>query len=284
MPAPTVQWMPIPDLLGCFHPNNPVAHDDDIPGLAESLLDAGWVEPITLNQRNGKLVGGHGRVMATDWLRQQNPEWFAHRFELWQVNHEATAIDSERFNPDYWLKVLVLLVDLTNSEHEAMLIRLNDTESQGKDDPARLKALLSNLPGRLKQLAGYTSEPQTKSATEPGSVADLPEDFQDKQVFERPDATDYRVKDAPVPNTAEHFSGDVTEYQDDEEIDLSFVEEEESEPEPPKAPPPVRALSVSLTWAQWKQWNTWKRGQDIAKDTDAFVKGHEAYEEKGDAA
>jgi hypothetical protein len=282
MPAATVEWRSVDDLLTCFHPNNPVAHDKDIPDLAASLLQAGWVEPICLNQRNALIVGGHGRVMAADWLRQQNPEWFGHQFELWQVNHEATPSDRERFSPDYWMQALVLLVDLSKSEHEAMLIRLNDTESQGKDDPQRLKALLNDLPGRLRQLAGYTPEPQTKSATHNSSIAEMSEtDFQDKQVFDRPDATDYRVRNAPEPNTAEHFSGDVTEYQDDDEIDPAMVEEEEeSEPEPPKAPPPVRALSISLTWAQWKQWNAWKRDRQISKDTDAFVAGHAAYKEK----
>lgn len=271
MPAATAQWMPLDDVLTCFHPQNPIVHDQDIPGLALSLLEGGWIEPVTLNQNNGKLVGGHGRSLAAQWLRQQAVEWFDHRWELWSAEHKPTEADRQRFNPEYWTQVLVLLVALSEADHLAMMIRLNDTENQGKDNPDRLKALLSQLPGRLRQMAGYPDQPTVDRSPVAIEQPAAP-DVEGKQYFESPDATDYRVQNPPDPDTADHFSGDVTSYQDDEQAD----EDEEPEDEP-KAPPPMRALSISLTWQQWKQWNNWKRSRDIARDTDAFAAGHAAY-------
>ena len=277
MPRIQTDWLPTEQLMTAFHPLNPIQHEveGDVKDLALSLLEGGWVEPITLNQRNGRLVGGHGRVEAANWLMQQSESWFEHRSQMWTAYHEGGVSDEERFTSEYWQKALVLLVDLSEPEHEAMLIRLNDTESQGKDDPEKLKALLSQLPGRLKQLAGY----REAIAPEPQPT----EEFQDKQRFESSGAIDYRVADAPDPDTAEYASGDVTEYHDPDE-EGEWIEDEEEEPAEPKAPPPVRALSVSLTWAQWKLWNTWKRENDISKDTDAFVKGHDAYLEPEEPA
>ena len=272
-------WMPTVELRSRFHPLNPNQYDD-IAGLALSLLDGGWVEPITLNTRNNLLVGGHHRVRAAEWLSQQAIPWFEHRWQVWSAENGNSENDRDRFTQEYWTNCLVLLVDLSEAEHEAMLLRLNDTDAQGKDNPDRLKAVLSGLGDRLRALAnGTTPQNQALEQTEPEYT-----DRVDRQVFERPDATDYRVKDAPEPDTAEHFSGDVTTAEDDDDEDFGDEwdeegEDEEPAPAPTKAPSPVHALAVSLPWSQWKQWNNYKRSRGISKDTDAFVAGHAAYQE-----
>lgn len=304
MPKADVGWHPTVELKAAFHPLNPNVHPD-IPALALSLLEGGWIEPVTLNLRNNLLVGGHHRVLAAQWLSAQSIDWFSHRSQLWSAVHGDDAAALIRFAPDYWQSSLVLRVNLSEEEHHAMLLRLNDVEAQGKDDETKLRSILDGLPGRLRSLAtgkadqkppleqpkaiaspadvpleqsaASTSSPVRLSAhgeAHPQDAAPAPEDFQDKQYFEAPDAIDKRVKDAPEPNTAEHFSGDVVEYEDEEFI---AEEEEEEEEELPKAPPPVRSLSISLTWAQWKLWNAYKRDRQISRDTDAFVKGHVAY-------
>jgi len=85
--ADRVSFLPTDDLLNASHAQNVVKHslDGDVKELAISLLEGGWVEPITLNSLNHTLVGGHGRVMACDWLRNQSPEWFDHRKEKYEV-------------------------------------------------------------------------------------------------------------------------------------------------------------------------------------------------------
>ena len=282
-----VSFAPTDDLLTAFHEQNVVVHslDGDVKELALSLLDGGWVEPVTLNLLNHKLVGGHGRVMACEWLRNQSPDWFEHRWELWKAHHEETKIDEERFSPVYWNDALVLSVELTDSEHTAMMIRLNDVDCQGKDDPERLKALLSDLPARLRHLAGHKQAEVKPETQEP--------EIQAGQKFTRPDAIDYSSDDEPEPGNAVNDSGSISSYQDDGAIDpdqpwIEAEDEEEFEEEEEKAPPVLRSLSLSVTWAQWREWNAWKKANGITRDTDAFVKGHDCYlqpeEENGEEA
>lgn len=284
MPTPAVDWLSTDELLAAFHPLNPNEHDElDVERTARSLLDAGWVEPITLNRLNRIIVGGHGRVMAADWLRQQSQAWFDHQYQRWEQVYAALEDDRLRFSPDWWQKCLVLEVELDDRTHEAMLMRLNDTESQGVDDPQKLRSLLSSLPALSRSLAGHEAPAEPAPGAEfPQSSVEAATDYQDKQHFERSDATDYRVKDAPEPDTAEHFSGDVTTYEGepDEDWQPELEEDEERQGKPAKTPPPVRAIAVSLTWSEWKKWNAWKKAQGIARDTDAAVH-HAAFTEEG---
>lgn len=277
--ADRVSFLPTDDLLNASHAHNVVKHslDGDVKELAISLLEGGWVEPITLNSLNHTLVGGHGRVMACDWLRNQSPEWFDHRWELWRSHHEETKIDQERFSPMYWNEALVLHVELTDAAHEAMLIRLNDTECQGKDDPERLKALLADLPARLRHLAGHKQAEAVPESQEP--------ETQDKQQFTRSDAVDYSVRDEADPNDAIGESGSISSHQDAGVIDPDqpWLETEEEFEEEEEVIPVVRSLSLSISWSQWKEWNAWKKANGIARDTDAFVKGHDCYQPKEEA-
>lgn len=284
--ADRVSFLPTDTLLTTFHEQNVVKHslEGDVKELAISLLEGGWVEPVTLNSLNQRMVGGHGRVMACDWLRNQSPDWFDHRWELWRSHHEETKIDQERFSPVYWNEALVLHVELTDGEHEAMLIRLNDTECQGKDDPERLKTLLADLPARLRHLAGYKQAEAEPESQEP--------ETQDKQQFARSDAIDYSVRDEAGLNDAIGESGSISSHQDAGVIDPDqpWLEEEEEfedddeEDDEEDVIPVVRSLSLSISWAQWKEWNAWKKANGISRDTDAFVKGHDCYQKPEEEA
>jgi hypothetical protein len=279
-----VGWMPTAGLKAAFHPLNPNVHPD-VPSLAISLLECGWIEPITLNLRNNLLVGGHHRVLAAEWLGNQAIAWFEHRASLWRSVHGDDAAALVRFTPEYWGECLTLRVDLNDEEHNAMLLRLNDTEAQGKDDPEKLRSLLAGLGDRLRALA-TGKEAAKPQPTAPTAASEPETEFQDKQRFERSDAIDYRVQDAPDPDTADYASGDVREYQDDDEAtwqpedEDEYEEEEERAPAAPKAPPPVHSLALAVPWSEWKRWNKWKRGRDITKDTDAYVTGHPAFAEE----
>lgn len=55
-----LEYMPLADLLERRHPGNVKAHADDV--IDASLARFGYVEPIVLDERTGRLVSGHGRV------------------------------------------------------------------------------------------------------------------------------------------------------------------------------------------------------------------------------
>lgn len=60
-PAPRWQeYMTLGDLLQRRDPRNAKGHDED--RIAESMDRFGYIEPITLDERTGLLVSGHGRV------------------------------------------------------------------------------------------------------------------------------------------------------------------------------------------------------------------------------
>lgn len=55
-----LEYMPLSDLHGRRHPANVKAHADDVIGA--SIARFGYVEPIVLDERTGRLAAGHGRV------------------------------------------------------------------------------------------------------------------------------------------------------------------------------------------------------------------------------
>jgi hypothetical protein len=52
--------MPLTDLLGRMNPDNVKLHADD--DIRQSMSRFGYIEPVTLDERTGRLVSGHGRV------------------------------------------------------------------------------------------------------------------------------------------------------------------------------------------------------------------------------
>jgi hypothetical protein len=56
----TLEYMDLDDLYARFHPKNPKDHD--IGELRASFKRFGYVEPIVVDERTGRLASGHGRV------------------------------------------------------------------------------------------------------------------------------------------------------------------------------------------------------------------------------
>lgn len=53
-------------------PRNPKGHDEGT--IADSMTRFGYIEPITLDDRTGLIIGGHGRVKALTALRKAGGE------------------------------------------------------------------------------------------------------------------------------------------------------------------------------------------------------------------
>lgn len=65
-----IEYMPLDDLRP--DPRNPKGHDETT--ITTSMGRFGYIEPVTLDDRTGMLIGGHGRVKALTALRDSGGE------------------------------------------------------------------------------------------------------------------------------------------------------------------------------------------------------------------
>ncbi|QDH91586.1 ParB-like nuclease domain protein [Microbacterium phage Cinna] len=65
-----IEYEPLSSLKA--DPRNPKGHDEDTIG--ESMTRFGYIEPVTVDDRTGLLIGGHGRVKALRALHAANGE------------------------------------------------------------------------------------------------------------------------------------------------------------------------------------------------------------------
>lgn len=216
-----IVWMPTQELLGYSDPDNPRVHDPegDVKQTAQSILHLGWLEiGIVFNPVLGTLVGGHGRVMGANFNRHQTEEWFEREWEIWLAANpdrkDLAEIHHERFCAAYWENCPVRVIQLDEKSHKSGLIRLNNQQVAGKDDPTRMAALLSKIPKQFNDLTGW--EASTKKSFTEAFLKRVEErggldqsDYEPGQRFERPDATDYSVRDPEHPNDATEESGGV---------------------------------------------------------------------------
>jgi hypothetical protein len=200
-----VLWLPTRTVLEKFHPENPREHTEehDLPWIRDSLLDFGWLTYPTIQQNLdgslGYLISGHGRTIGADWLSQQDDDFFASEWNRWikaTGRDKIAAKHQGRFCADYWLKTPVIPTTLDDLSQKSALLRLNNTSHDGRDDPGKIAAILAQMPKRQIKSAGWdTSTANTfmqaflqRKEEEP---TEEEFDYQEKEYFERADATDY---------------------------------------------------------------------------------------------
>ena len=109
-------------------PRNPKGHD--LGALHQSLSRFGFVNPILVDDRTGRIVAGHGRLDALQQLKASGGKAPA---RVHPVN-------------DAWLVPVIRGVDFENdTEAESYLIADNRTVELGGWDDAALASLLSDL-------------------------------------------------------------------------------------------------------------------------------------------
>jgi hypothetical protein len=225
------------------------------------LLALGWCEHITYNQKLNKIVDGHGRVLASKWLSERSPDWFALQLKFAQQRGISEA-DAERYSPLYWNQVSIIATTLTDDDHAAMNLGLNAEKAFGVDDPDKVKKLLDGLDDEERAIAGFSAK--VKAAVKDyaeSAIAHMEDnEFQDKQYFERPDAIDYSVRDK------DEYMGEspVTVSNSDDDDDYEPVVKDVFVP---------KILNLALPWGDWKKWKAWKQDNGIDKDADAYWKG-----------
>ena len=250
-------FLPLEDMLAAFYEDNAREHslDLDLIDLAMRLLALGWCEHITYNQKLNRIVDGHGRVLASQWLSERSPDWFALQLKI-AKQRGITEADEERYLPLYWTQVSIIATTLIDDDHAAMNLGLNAEKAFGVDDPDKVKQLLSGLTEDEQAIAGFGAK--VKQVVE--AIAHMNDnEFQDKQYFEREDATDYSVRDKE--GDREEMPVSVSNMDDDDDI------------EPVKEVFVPKILNLALPWSDWKMWKKWKQDNGIDKDADAYWKG-----------
>ncbi len=200
-----ILWLPTRTIIDKFHPENPREHTEehDLPWIRDSLLDFGWLTYPTI-QKNldgslGYLISGHGRATGADWLSQQDDDFFSSEWNRWikaTGRDKIARLHQERFCSDYWLKSPVVPTTLDDLSQKSALLRLNNTSHDGRDDPGKIAAILAQMPKRQIQASGWDTSTannfmQAFLQRKEEEPTEEEFDYQDKEYFERPEATDY---------------------------------------------------------------------------------------------
>jgi len=282
-----VKQMPIARLMQSFHELNPKKHQErSIEKTAASLLAANWcVYGVVYNTKNKKLVGGHRRVLAAQYLTTQTKDWFAEKYSEAQAEQpEIDISDSKnRYAIGFWIKVPTVQVYLDEISHQSMMIYLNNTESEGIDNPDKLRALVAKW---------------QESIAASGVMRRL-SSIDDRILAE---ATNFRIMmgnrlpekmDEIIASTSIEFPAWEPSKSEDPTEEMSIEEDEEDENAEPditegganfNADPKestrretLYPLAIVITQKQKDRFDRWKESEKVNGDQQAFERGFDCF-------
>ncbi len=173
--APTrLEWMPIGQLQAA--PRNPKRHSAEI---STSIGRFGYVEPIVLDERTGRIVAGHGRrealVAMRDrgeappaGIRAEGGEWFVPVLRGWASRSDVEA--------EAYLLASNKLTEAGGWDNEALAELLRDLGAQNAlDGVGFTEAELEALLGDIGEIDG-----RTDGLTDPDEI---PEDPSEEEVY-----------------------------------------------------------------------------------------------------
>jgi len=280
----------VAECIAAFSPDNPrihsIAPDGDVIKTARSLLFAGWCELPSYNQANNTLIGGHGRVLACEYLIQQNRPWFEEQWTEYQrMNPQASERDRLRFAPKYWLQVPSRLSELDEPLHKTMLLRLNATTPRGTIDPQLKGRLLAGLKPEAADLAVPDAERRAEFLAKFGKVQEsiVPQ----QQAEELRSAQQLEDVRGVIGGQVQYG---VIESSDEERLS------ELKEPDVPEGGANVNAdpkvgdrkqtiypLCIILSEKRWQGWELKKSAIGLSGDSAALVRLHPAFREEGES-
>jgi len=145
-------WMPIEELITCFHPDNTQTRDSyEEAAIDESLMDYGFVgEPIVFNPWNRKIVSGHGRTQRM-WnlgYREKLPVVFLllesehdHRFAMMRFNQarghqnpEMQALEIQYFLDNLDINADKIQVSLAADDNMWQSLIQNENEEDSEEN------------------------------------------------------------------------------------------------------------------------------------------------------
>lgn len=155
---------------------NPKGHD--LPGIRANIERRGFAEPVMLDERTGRLVGGHGRQEVLQGMRADG---------ALVPRHIVQAPDG-----DWLVPVTRGWASVDDADAEAMLLALNRlVEAGGTSDPQLLSTMLDELLAQPAGLdgTGYTADDLDDMLAELGA-GELPDQGTDAQHAHLPERGD----------------------------------------------------------------------------------------------
>jgi hypothetical protein len=266
----------VAELIASLDPENPRSHDADIPGLAMRLLRNGWQKLPTYNKQLKKLVGGHGRVYACQWLIQQPKEWFEMHWGEWleqnsgRYSQEAILGAKERFAPKYWLQIPVTLAELSDRNHKIMLVALNQTAAEN-DIESKVAGLLSKIQGLDAEDAGFTEEQSASLLNKYGLM-------QKRMAEEEMAIAAQEAIDIDASAIAEVMSEIEEQAEYEEEADITEGgANHNADPAPGEKRVVTYPLAVILGPRQLEKYEALKEKLGVANDVAILKKYHPAF-------
>ena len=125
----SLSFEPLDDLLACRRPENPKLHD--LGSLDTSYDRFGYITPVVVNDADGMLLEGHGRLETLRRLRERDGR-----------PPDGIRVEGEE---QRWLVPVVRGADLTPDEATAFLVAANRITEQGGWDETKLAAVLKRL-------------------------------------------------------------------------------------------------------------------------------------------
>ena len=128
----SIKYAPLGELVR--HERNPKAHD--VETIAQSIARFGFVEPVVIDERTGKLASGHGRLTALETLRERHDD-----------DPDAVPVpEGVRVKGSTWLVPRVVgYASADDHEASAVLIALNRAGERGGWVDDALLELLDTL-------------------------------------------------------------------------------------------------------------------------------------------
>lgn len=232
-----VVWLPTNEMVETANPENPRVHeeDGDVTEIFKSLLAFGWGDyGVTFNPHTELQTGGHGRVQAARLGLQHDADWYEQAWELWirgpKERKEVASYHKERYCPDYWKRVPVVITTLIKVDQQALMIRLNNTDRDGRDDHGRMASLLAQLPKKSVDLAGWDNTAKN-AFTEAFLVKAQEIEEDDEEPDEESGGYDYDAGSPPTNETEREYGepgpgGGKVDYGDDGDDPFATAEDE----------------------------------------------------------
>ena len=121
-----IEYLKLSELKGAT--KNPKAHD--VGQIASSIGRFGYIEPVVLDERTGRLVAGHGRVKTVTEMQKKG-----------QTPPEGVRLEGK----EWLVPVLRGWASRTDEDAQAYLVASNQLTTLGGWDDAQLAEVLKDL-------------------------------------------------------------------------------------------------------------------------------------------
>ncbi len=124
----SLRWEYLGELVKRKRADNPKEHATE--AILDSIRTVGFIDPVIINARDGRVLAGHGRLDALISMRDAG---------------ESAPMGIQVENPKVWLVPVLEGVDLDEDQAARYVVAANRTTEIGGWNDQRLEAMLAHL-------------------------------------------------------------------------------------------------------------------------------------------